>query len=121
MTRLLLVPLLLALSMLACGNDGRAISEDDYGSRWPLTVSEATLHCEEVQVWDTPNVPLVWVESKGYAYPVNGTAKSFLRDERPDLKVRDFDVIWSADMDRPGSMVNVIPLLNDGLEMCESG
>ena len=112
----------LALSVLSCGSDGQGqeVSYEDYGDRWPLTVDEATLHCEEVEVWDS-DAQLVWVESKGYAYPVNGTAKSFLKNEKPGLNVRDFHIIWSADMDRPGFMVNVMPLLNDGLEMCESG
>ena len=119
MTRLLLVLILLALSMLACGNDGRAISEDDYGIRWPLTVSEATLHCRYVE--GVRGVMMVWVESKGYSYPVNGTAKSTLKSQMSWLKVRNFDIIWRADMSRPGYMVNVKPLLNDGLEMCESG
>ena len=116
------VSLLVAISglvvLLACGESGHTISKSDYGSRWPLTVSEATLHCEEVEVWNTPNVQLVWVESKGYAYPVNGTAKSFLRDEKPGLKVRDIERIWRSHPTISGMRINIMPLINDGLEIC---
>ena len=120
MLRLSLLPVV-ALFVLACGeSDGLVITPSVYGPGWPLTVPHVTLHCEEMEVTllgKTSEEPLVWVESNEYAYPVNGTAKSFLRDSKPDLDVRD---LWRIQKDRE-DLLSTMPFINEGLAMCERG
>lgn len=118
MIRLLAVAILV-LFIAACGGceTGKPISEKQYGrSNWPLTVSEATLHCRYVA--GVRNVKMVWVESEGYAYPVNGTAKSTLQSEMPWLKIQPIDRIWRNSPTVRGTRVNIMPLINDGLAVC---
>ena len=91
------------------------IRDQDYGSEWPLTVSEATLHCERPGT--DSSLGMVWVEHNGFAYPINGTALSLLEDRRPELRIRDIKSIWSIG-GSPGSRVNIGPLIDDGLELC---
>ena len=115
----ILIAAILALFVLACEDNGPTISEEDYGDKWPLTVAEAEIHCEQVS--DRPVLAMVWVEADGFAYPLNGTAISLLKDKRPELKVRALMSIWRDSPTFPGSRVNIGPLIDDGLEMCESG
>ena len=112
---------LTALALLACGGPGKTMSQEDYGDDWPLTVSEAKLFCEH---------DMVWVEAKGRAYPVNGTAMNALPKRRPDLAIRDIKNIWRYDVERNKEMlekygshssfrVDISPLMRDGFELCE--
>ena len=105
--------------VLACGvcESGKPISEKQYGKNaWPLTVKEATLQCNTVQ--GVPGAKMVWVESEGYSYPVNGTAKSTLQSQMPWLKIRSIDRIWRSDPANPGYRVSIGPLISNGLKVC---
>ena len=106
----ILITAIVVLFVLACEDGGPTISEKDYGDEWPLTVAEAELHCDK---------GMVWVESDGFAYPVNGTAISLLKDKRPELKVRALKSIWRDNPTIPGYRVSISPLIDDGLEMCD--
>ena len=114
----ILIAAIIAMSILACGDDGRTISEDDYGrSAWPLTVDEAKLHCEKISDL-AGGIAMVWVEVNDLAYPLNGIAMDRLRDTRPGLRVRDLKRIWRDNPTLPGYRIPVSPLIDDGLKMC---
>ena len=86
----ILITAMLVLFVLACEDDGPTISEEDYGDKWPLTVAKADLYCERISDWPEPEgMSMVWVEADGLAYPLNGTAKTWLRDKHPELEVLD--------------------------------
>ena len=112
---------LFSFVLVACGSEVRAISDDRYGNNWPLTVDAATLHCEELE--EVPGLKtrptMVWVEAKGKAYPLNGTAKTHLSSKYPARDVRDLEGIWRRNPTIPGTRISTGPLINDGLELCE--
>ena len=119
MFRILLISIL-ALILVSCGgsgDDGRDVSKSDYGDDWPLTRSSATLHCKKLDA----KITMVWVEVGNSAYALNGTAMTWLENKRPDLNVRDLKQVWRDDPAMPGFKVSVGPLIDDGLDMCESG
>lgn len=114
----ILIAAIVAMFILACGDDGRTISEDDYGrSAWPLTVDEAELHCEKISDM-AGGLAMVWVEVRGQAYPINGIAMSSLENKRPELRVRPLESIWRPSPIVRDTKVSVGPLIDDGLEMC---
>ena len=103
------------------GEGWELVSRSDFGSQWPLAVSEARLFCEPVNV---PGVSLqmkaVWVEVSEWLYPLNGTAITWLPELRPDADIGDLERIWRNDPSHPGLglKVNVGPLIGRGLELC---
>ncbi|WP_394334220.1 DUF2511 domain-containing protein [Mycobacteroides abscessus] len=68
---------------------------------WPLTVSEGTLECN--------NMAVTFRTQDGATYAVNGTARS----KHPGL-----EPIWKPSPEVPGARVNIGPLLNAGLKLC---
>ena len=91
--------ILAATVLVACGG-GEEIHRSDYGSRWPFTVSSATLHCDR---------QMVWVEANGRKYALNGTARTHLDGALP------LERIWR----RSGAArVNIGPMIREGLALC---
>ncbi len=74
---------------------------------WPLTVSEGEVRCEvrdgvEGVIFRTPD---------GKDYLVNETAQS--------RGLPGIDPIWKQDPEVPGTHVNIAPVLDRGLKLCE--
>ena len=90
------------------GREKMEITASDYGASWPLTVSKATLYCEQ------PGA--VWIKAGDLNYPVNGTSKSYLPKKYPEMKLRGLESIWK--LDHPGPRKNIGPLIDDGLALC---
>ncbi len=123
MIRLVFCALILSFLVMACsGNAGQEITEAEYGDSWPLNVPRATLHCDSY---------MVWVETNGYAYPINGTAMSGLGRTQPSLQIRNLEHIWryddkynlewqSATGENPGIRISISGLIDDGLALCEA-
>ena len=128
---------LLALVILACAcGSGNSITvkKSDYGTRWPLTVSEAVLTCEGP--W------AVFAKVDGNYYGVNGMGKTWVEKEYPQ-KARNIKHIWREDSRMIGEFrealkaqgeslpreglpadmgtphMNMMPLINDGLKLCD--
>ena len=103
------------LLVAACGSEAppsppskTILLAADYGDRWPLTIPEVQIEClfgSAVVVTD---------RSTGQRYAVNGTALSQL--ER--LNAVRVDAVWKPDPDLPGLKVNISPLLDAGLRLC---
>lgn len=114
--------LLLALvfGVVGCGDSGDpperaaapeldrgAISKDDVPmGEWPLTVKEGVVRCEG-------GGSVIFRAPDDTDYAVNGTALT----QRPGLP--KIDAIWRNDPDVPGLRINIGPVLNKGLELCE--
>ena len=99
----------------------RDVTQSEYGDRWPFTISSATLVCSG---------DMVWIESNGIAYPLNGFALSGLPILRSDLTIREVEEVWTFDQQHndmmvaaghpnPGLRINLGPLIPDGLQLCE--
>lgn len=93
------------------------ISADEYGSKWPFTVTSGRLECS-----GAGDVTFV-VDGKTYA--VNGLAM-------PDRKNANINAIWKADADsdiakhmikqgRPDLIpkVSISPIIDRGLKLCK--
>ncbi|HEX2161771.1 MAG TPA: DUF2511 domain-containing protein [Thermoleophilaceae bacterium] len=86
-----------------------AVSRAELGADWPLTVDRGVLSC------DGPGV--VFTTPDGSEYAVNGTAKG--------AGYADIEPIWREDPaydlpdDGPPLRVDISPLIERGLELCE--
>ena len=94
-----------ACSSAAPGSEasGKTLRSSDYGSDWPLTVDEGVVTCEASAVYFTTG---------GRRYAVNGMATG--RKDAPDI-----DVIWKANPALEGTKINIGPIIDEGLKLCE--
>lgn len=117
-----MTPVLLAAAALGvgCGDESDSGGGDSKASpsarlsvsdvpqgEWPLTVSEGEVRCEvrdgvEGVIFRTPD---------GKDYLVNETAQS--------RGLSGIDPIWKQDPEVPGTHINIAPVLDRGLKLCE--
>ena len=114
---------------VACGtSDSKTIRQSDYGDKWPLTVSEATLLCKG-------GLGIYIYVNERY-YPVNGSAQAqWIIDRYIGEPVYDLEDIWAYDEktnedfrrffggvlpeDFAPLRINIGPLIDDGLKLCK--
>lgn len=82
------------------------ISKDEFGDKWPLTVSSGKVLCLDGS--------FVLFVGEGGTYAVNGTARSAMKRKG----WRDINDIWKADPEYPEAKISIGPVLNRGLELC---
>jgi hypothetical protein len=95
----------------ACSSDngggadsgGAHVTRAQFVDEWPLTVDGGDLRCE--------NGAVVFEGDDGGLYAVNGTAKA---NGTPGI-----EPIWADDPDLPGVKINIGPLIDRGLELCD--
>lgn len=80
------------------------VSRSEYGSEWPLTVDEGVLGCK--------GAGEVYFTAEGQTYAVNGTAQGASDGA-------DIDAIWADDPNASGLKINIGPLIDEGLPLCE--
>lgn len=101
------VALLAVLAMAGCVGSGSdnsiTVTRADFGDEWPLTVEEGELACEADAVTFTTG---------GTTYGVNGLA---IGRGHPEI-----DPIWADDPEGLVPKINIGPLLQRGLELCET-
>lgn len=86
------------------------IWRSDYGDEWPFNVESVVLHCDVVVL----GMFSVWVEHDGGKYPINGVSRTHLVPQRSTADIR------ASDPNAPGLSISVGPIIQDGLELCES-
>ena len=91
------------------GDGWKRINRADYGLDWPLTIPEATLHCENDAVW-------IVNPSNGRRYWINGFAKGYL--ENRGYEAYAIDPIWLPNPEIPGIKISVSPIIEDGRDLC---
>lgn len=79
---------------------------------WPLTVKQGILECEESEVAGFVQQSVTLLTPDGTVYGINGTA---LDDGYADFK----HTIWKKSPEGHGLMVDVGPLIDRGLALCE--
>jgi|SRR5665811_1269652 len=79
------------------------VSRSEYGKDWPLKVSHGILRCDDEAV--------TFLAPDGTEYGVNGTA---LTQGFPEI-----DPIWQNSPDPYVPKVNIGPIIDLGLELCE--
>jgi Protein of unknown function (DUF2511) len=98
-------------SLAACssttggGSDSAEVSRAEFGNAWPLTVESGTVSCE-------PPSSVVFTDDSGNRYAVNGTAMS--ATDYPDI-----DAIWAPNPEIDGTKIDISPILDTGLDLCE--
>ena len=80
------------------------MTSDELGEDWPLTVDEGIVRCE--------GAGEVYFEADGTTYAVNGTARG--ASDAPEI-----DQIWADDPEIKGLKINIGPIIDRGLELCE--
>lgn len=86
------------------------ISEETWANGpWPFTVPEGTLLCAPYGVGGSQQ-SVTFVANR-VMYAVNGTAKGAGQFE-------DIESIWKANPEIPGTKVNIGPVLEKGLSLC---
>lgn len=92
----------------------RSVDVSMLGDEWPLTVPSGTVVCESVPS-PIAKLHVFFVDPAGAVYAVNGTA-------RGDIGARgwlDFESIWSDSPTGYGLKVDIGPLIQVGLDICE--
>lgn len=90
--------------------DPGALAESDFPKgEWPLTVSEGVVRCEG----SDGSGSVIFRAPDGTDYAVNGTAKTVKQD------LPEIEDIWKKDPDVPGTRINIGPVIDRGLELCE--
>jgi len=84
--------------VVACQGDTGAVSREEYGADWPLTVDSGTLRCEGAGA-------VVFRAPDGTDYGVNGLAADYA----------DIEPIWADDPDAPGLKKYIGVLIDAGL------
>jgi len=98
-----------AESPSSANDDTLEVSQAEFGKDWPLTVDRGVLSCDGSGV--------IFTTPDGDEYGVNGTAKG--------LGHPAIDPIWKEDhsYDLPGDgpplRVDISPLIDRGLELCQ--
>jgi hypothetical protein len=109
MRRIVAVLAVLFASCSVEGGDGgggsQEISRQDLGKDWPLTVDSGMLRCEGVGA-------VTFTADDGTTYAVNGTARGL--DQWPDI-----DRIWADNPDVKGLKIDISPLIQRGLRLCD--
>lgn len=98
--------------MIGCGGgDSVVVKEENYGERWPLTVSEAELFCKGYNA--------IYVKVDEDYYGVNGFGKNYVKENFPSSggELKD---IWRTDPRGVNSNANIQPLFDAGEELCDS-
>ncbi len=80
------------------------MSRQQLGKRWPLTVTSGVVRCE--------GAGEVYFEAQGTTYAVNGLALG--RDRAPEI-----DRIWAPDPELKGLKIDIGPIIDKGLDLCD--
>ena len=101
----------LACSYVSTAYAGSArVTQSDFGSNWPLTVSNGTLSCSPLG-----DLGIVTFSANEKTYAVNGIAKGRAKQNG----WRPIDEIWKANPTVPGTKINIGPLIDKGLSLCK--
>ncbi|WP_170981105.1 DUF2511 domain-containing protein [Mycolicibacterium sp. CR10] len=83
------------------------VERQSWPGRWPFTIDSATLLCQ-----GGAGGARVTVVANGAMYALNGTAK--------DAQLwPPFDAIWLDDPKFPGAKINIGPMIDHGLSLCD--
>lgn len=111
--------LLVLLAAVACTSDSTLVdggskdslssneasmSRTDLGDDWPLTVDKGVVSCE--------GAGEVYFTAHGTRFAVNGLALG--ADTAPDI-----DAIWAKDPDIKGLKIDIGPIIDRGLALCD--
>lgn len=102
---------LLTAILSSCGGDASneaRMTRADLGADWPLTVDEGVVSCEGI----SEGLGEIYFTAEGTKYAVNGLAQG--ASEGPDI-----DVIWADNPEMEGLKINIGPIIDRGLELCE--
>lgn len=83
------------------------ISETTFSEPWPFTVEDGTVRC-------FPGSAVVFVTG-GEIHAVNGLARGRAENEG----WLEVEPIWREDPDMPGTRINIGPVIDLGLSLCE--
>jgi hypothetical protein len=92
----------------------RPVDAESFGDEWPLTVDSGIVVCESVPA-PLEMMYVLFVDPAGAVYAVNGTARGALESQG----WLDFETIWKDHPDEFVPKVNIGPLIDAGLEICE--
>ncbi|MFE5835841.1 DUF2511 domain-containing protein [Arthrobacter sp. NPDC056493] len=95
----------------AVANDPGLLISTEFGDKWPLTVPYVVAHCENITVSSRPLKVATVDAPDGKTYAANGTAK----DHGNYL---DIDPIWAPHPDVTGLKVDISPVIDAALELC---
>jgi hypothetical protein len=87
------------------GTHSETVSRADFGSSWPFTVERGVLACE--------GAGAVTFEAGGTTFAVNGIAAG--------QDFADIEPIWRDDPESPGLKINIGPVIDRGLDLCDQG
>lgn len=96
----------------ALANDPGLMVSTNYGSKWPLTVPYAVVHCENITI-NSRKLQIVTLDDpNGVTYSANGTARAHTDHS-------NLEAIWAANPTIPESKIDISPVIGLGLSLCQ--
>jgi hypothetical protein len=134
MRKLFLATIIISL-LISCGsNDNilgeKRITKEQFGEKWPFTVSEGTLKCIQYDAKDVnpKMVQGIIFEVNGKIYGLNGVAKSWGKK----LGYSQVEEIWANDREQMNQLIeagvsekdatikmDIGVIINEGLKLCK--
>lgn len=96
----------------AVAKDRGLLVSTAFGSDWPLTVPYVVVHCKNITAGGMSLQVVTLDGPDGSTYAVNGTAKD--HTDYPSA-----EAIWADDPDVDGLKINIGPIIDSGLALCE--
>jgi hypothetical protein len=93
-------------------NDPGLLVSTTFGDKWPLTIPYVTARCQGITVAGRPLKAVSLDAPWGKSYAANGTAKD--HSSLPDI-----DPIWAENPDVPGLKMDMSPVVDAGLALCD--
>ena len=87
----------------------KSISKSSFNSKWPFTINQGILECRELILPTGRKIPMVLFHANGKIYGVNGTAAA---------RYQSIDEIWLDNPNIRGTKINVGPIIDEGLKLC---
>jgi hypothetical protein len=93
-------------------NEPGLLVSTDYGDDWPLTVEYGVVKCQNRTIGGRQLQVVTFVDPMRKTWAVNGTAQA--QTDYPEI-----DPIWADDPELEGAKINISPVIDRGLELCD--
>lgn len=88
------------------------ITKDEYGEKWPFTVSEGVIGYEALSV-NGKTLAIITFTAEGKTYPLNGIARSRSKERG----YHDIDSIWRDNPKIQGAKIDIFPIIDRGFTL----
>ena len=90
------------------------VKQSQFGDKWPFSVEAGRITCTTIRV-DTLTLQILTFTVGDKVYALNGAA----RGRATTSGWLDIDSIWKDNPKKPGTKIDISPIMKKGLEACD--